>query len=122
MTYQNLTLTEYLRIRHPTVNALTHAEANILGIPYPLQTGWVGNYSDDIPHEKLVELLAAREKRYSSEAYKKSKVRKAKKHKPKTGNSVTIKSLANKLIKNGNLSKKENEQLLFMQFSNKKTR
>ena len=78
MEYKNLTLTEYLRIRHQTVNALTRAEAKILGIAYPLQTGWVGNYIEDIPHEKLVELLAAKEKRYSSLSYKRSKAKKRK--------------------------------------------
>ena len=44
-------------------------------------------------------------------------MRKSKKY--KVNANVTIKSLANKLIKNGNLSKKENEQLLAMQLSKK---
>ena len=38
----------------------------------------------------------------------------------KVKNKATIESLANKLIKNGCLSKKENEQLLMMQLSKKR--
>jgi len=75
MNYMNLTLQQYLRIRHSTVNALTRVEAGILGINYPLESGWIESYSEDIPHERLCELLAAREKRYASKSYKKSKAK-----------------------------------------------
>lgn len=34
-----ITLIDYLRERHPTVNALTAAEAKLLGIGYPLRAG-----------------------------------------------------------------------------------
>jgi len=52
----NLTLLEYLRMRHPTINALTRAEAGVLGIVYPLQSGWIESYNQEIPYEVCMEL------------------------------------------------------------------
>ena len=117
-----MTLIEYLRIRHPTVNSITRAEANILGISYPLQAGWVYRYNEDIPYETVCELVRKMNERKATVAYKQAKdMAKQKKSKNHVDSKCTIDSLATKLIKNGCLSKKENEQLLFMQFSNKKT-
>lgn len=68
-------LLEYLRIRHPKVNALTKVEAGILGINYPLESGWVELYTDDIPYETVCELLRKRAERYETESYKASKTK-----------------------------------------------
>jgi len=65
-------LEEYLMLRGVKVAALTKPEADILGIPYPLQFGWVGLYDEDIPHEQVVELLRAMTaKRKANEEYAK---------------------------------------------------
>ena len=59
-----MTLTEYLRDRHPTVNALTAAEAKILGIKYPLSKGWVESKSNMfIPSNIVSQLRTARKER-----------------------------------------------------------
>ena len=65
---------QYLKHRHPTVIGLTAPEARLLGIPYPLQSGWVEKYAYLLIGETLLEeLIAARESRRerNSEAAKK---------------------------------------------------
>lgn len=69
-------LLEYLRTRHPTVNALTKVEADIIGIDYPLMSGWVKIYGRIEVSENMVEALKkARNERYASESYKASKIK-----------------------------------------------
>ena len=69
-----MTLNDYLRLRHPTVNALTFAEAKLLGIKYPLQKGWVSVFGKYEIAEDLIERLhEARENRYNSDKYQKAK-------------------------------------------------
>lgn len=69
-----MTLNEYLRLRHPTVNALTFAEAKILGIKYPLPKGWVSVFGEYEIDDAIVAILhAAREERYQSARYQKQK-------------------------------------------------
>jgi hypothetical protein len=70
-----ITLNQYLRLRHPTVNALTAVEAKILHIRYPLESGWVQKYgSIRITESTLKKLNEARDKRHSQTArFKKNK-------------------------------------------------
>jgi hypothetical protein len=57
----SITLEQYLRTKHPTINALTRIEANILGLEYPLKSGWVYKYGNlEIPSEILIKLNASR--------------------------------------------------------------
>ena len=59
-----ITLKEYLDRRHATTISLTAAEAFLLGIPYPLQSGWVDRYVDLVIEEDLLNrLVTAREMR-----------------------------------------------------------
>jgi hypothetical protein len=75
----NMTLLDYLRERHKTVNALTLAEAKVVGIDYPLQKGWVEKYGSlELPDEIVDKLRAARKQRYSQKSYKKQKSKSAK--------------------------------------------
>ena len=74
-----MTLLDYLRERHKTVNALTLAEAGVIGIDYPLQRGWVDKYGSlELPDEIVDKLRAARKQRYLQKSYKKQKSKSAK--------------------------------------------
>jgi DNA repair protein RadD len=57
---EKIPFTAYLRERHPTVNALTKPEAQMLGIDFPLRAGWVERGSD-IPVSILPKLREVRE-------------------------------------------------------------
>jgi len=59
-----ITLRAYLRARHPKIDALTAAEAKILGIGYPLRSGWAKAeiWITSAMHAALVD---ARKKRYA---------------------------------------------------------
>ena len=59
-----ITLKAYLRARHPKVDALTAAEAKILGIGYPLRSGW-SKAEIWIPAAMHAALVDARKKRYA---------------------------------------------------------
>lgn len=48
---------DYLRARHPGVFAISRREAKVLGIPYPLQKGWVGRYGDQYITDEQAEDL-----------------------------------------------------------------
>jgi ribosomal protein L7/L12 len=99
-------LIDYLRERHPRINALTRAEAGLLGISYPLVSGWVDRHGDmELSPEKAQELKDARAKRYAKKSYQKAKAksvrrrkadnpaqplgRETKKQKAETQNSLT---------------------------------
>ena len=41
-----MTLIDYLRFKHNSVNALNKKETEVLGINYPLEKGWVKEYGD----------------------------------------------------------------------------
>lgn len=70
----SMTLMDYLRHRHPTVNSLTMAEANIISIKYPLESGWVKKFgSINIYPETFERLEKARLARYESDSYKNKK-------------------------------------------------
>lgn len=83
-----MNLTDYLRERHPTVNALTQAEARVIGIKYPLQKGWATKYASlELPDEIVEKLRKARADRYEQESYQKAKAKSQragenKQHKP----------------------------------------
>lgn len=83
-----MNLTDYLRERHPTINALTRAEARVIGIKYPLQKGWAVKYASlELPDEIVEKLRKARADRYSQESYQKAKAKSQragenKQHKP----------------------------------------
>lgn len=79
-----MTLLDYLRERHKTINALTLAEAVVIGIDYPLQRGWVDKYGSlELPDEIVDKLRAARKQRYSQKSYKTQKSKSAKRGKAK---------------------------------------
>lgn len=89
-------LEEYVTLRGVKVAALTKPEADILGIPYPLQFGWIELYDEDIPHEQVVELLRAMQaKRKLNEEWAK-KTRK--KHSKSKGKKVMSVSNSNKVF------------------------
>jgi len=89
-------LEEYVTLRGVKVAALTKPEADILGIPYPLQFGWIELYDEDIPHEQVVELLRAMQaKRKLNEEYAK-KARK--KHSKSKGKKVFSANKNNKVV------------------------
>lgn len=69
-----MTFLDYLRHRHPTVNSLTKSEADIIGINYPLESGWVKKFgSINIYPETFERLEKARLARYASDAYQNKK-------------------------------------------------
>jgi hypothetical protein len=55
---QKTTLTSYLAKRGVKAKALTRGEAELLGIPYPLQCGWPRKYGGMEIDESLLERLA----------------------------------------------------------------
>ena len=64
-----MNLIDYLRSRHPTVNALTRAEAEIIGLDYPLVKGWVDKYENlYVPEDMFLDLVRAKNKRYKKVA------------------------------------------------------
>lgn len=74
-----MTLIEYLRERHPTVNSLTAFEARVIGIRYPLQHGWVSKYSSlELPDEIVAKLRSERQRRYQQQSYQKRRAKVAK--------------------------------------------
>lgn len=54
---QTTTLTSYLKKRGVKAKALTRGEAELLGIPYPLQCGWPRKYGSMEIDEALLERL-----------------------------------------------------------------
>ena len=56
---QKMTLTAYLTQRGVKAKALTKAEAELLGIPFPLQSGWPRKYGSIELDEALLAQLAA---------------------------------------------------------------
>lgn len=52
-----ITLEQYLKSRHTKVKVLTHAEAKILGIPYPLIKGWAIKYGNKAINQLTLEKL-----------------------------------------------------------------
>ena len=105
-------LIDYLRERNKRINALTRAEAELIGISYPLESGWVCRHGDmELSHGKVNELREARAKRYEKKSYQKAKaksisrrkvdnqplVRETKKQKVETKNSLTklVKTIVN---------------------------
>lgn len=70
-TANTVSLWEYLRMRHPTVNALTAGEAKLLCIDYPLQAGWVEKHGENRISSGMVEKLnKIRQDRYAELARK----------------------------------------------------
>jgi hypothetical protein len=56
---QKTTLTTYLAQRGVKAKALTRGEAELLGIPYPLQCGWPRKYGAMEIDEEMLRRLAA---------------------------------------------------------------
>lgn len=55
---QKITLTAYLAKRGTKAKALTKGEADLLGIPYPLQCGWPRKYGGMEIEEGMADQLA----------------------------------------------------------------
>lgn len=56
---QEMTLSVYLQQRGKKAKALTRGEAELLGIPFPLQAGWPRRYSSVVIDDRMFERLMA---------------------------------------------------------------
>lgn len=99
-----MNLKEYLRTRHPTVNALTKAEAKLIGLDYPLVGGWVKKYGNlELPDEIVTKLKQAKRDRdvkvFSNKAKKQYAPKMTKKEKREQVSEIS--KLVSKIINNG---------------------
>lgn len=78
---QKMTLTGYLAQRGVKAKALTKAEAELLGIPFPLQAGWARKHGATLIEEEMLPRLVAHAEAARRVADEK---RRAKRAKPRT--------------------------------------
>ena len=123
-------MSEYLRERHPTINSLTRNEARVIGLRFPLVSGWVNRLGDEqLSDETVKKLRNARIARYTKVAEETQarlnleRVNKkvAKKQKlPKLDKQATesIKKLVTSIIASGCTSEKRMKEHLTKAISN----
>lgn len=79
---QKMTLTAYLAQRGVKAKALTKGEAELLGIPYPLQCGWPRKYGGIEIDEGLLKQLGAHAEAARQAAEEKTRRGQVKPHPP----------------------------------------
>jgi len=106
-------LIDYLRTRHPYINALTKPEAKILHLGYPMVTGWVERHGQIELDEEIVKRLVEARKRRKVEVnkqkqqYHKKKAKNKRKVESKMSKKMasetekSLHALMNAIVKNG---------------------